>query len=1066
MADDLDTVKGIIVSLLIVEKGTMTISQLEREYRSSEGSGLPYAKFGCADVRQFLNKISDSVSIRHGFNGEELVSAKVSSDVQHINRMVQQQKSSAPKHRVKQTKVCASSQRGRSSRGKPTGRGRNNYHVGTRQPPMTQIAPQQSSAFPRPSASCVLSKDCGSSRPVLLPSPAALPSSGSSAPNGKCSSGDVMTKLHNYLAKAACPFRNAATGSPLSVDAKYSAGSALPDSLTPGIQHEALQKMHMSVPQAHQTWQPVPTTSHQEQPKSDPVCLSSVGQPVSAKKPQFYVPHNSIVDKWKAESNSVSLPAYHEASFSGAFAASHCQAGVRPSLLSHSLMIQPAEKSAMCGSDSSAEQTMYSLLNPSAATYEPQLWKLDQSGTTEHRRDVKADVARKEFVDKQAQAVVALELKNKETSTVDLALRIPDGFSDCVKTLLEEHAHGLEIEALLRMCRDRMDNSTYFMYDRLPIEMVTDVLASVTSVCVVSDCEGKCTVKLLHSSQSERQATPVTLPDDLSDGLMSVLLDYPQGLDVSELLSLYERRFGRHDYINTHGQCTVDFVRNVVITLPHTSLMSHGGGAYTVKLYRENTPEHQVLHFVKPAPLSSADESDTSEDTRAYSVQEVPKSQAFSVVLGEVFSPSEFYILLTENDMVSILDDLMAKLDGFYSTTSADFYTVDRRSVKPGFVCAALYPVNGKPLWHRAVVKSVRAHMVYVSYIDYGTVMPVKVRDIRRLRPDFLELPAQAIKASLADVKPSGSDSWLPEANDRFLQLARLGRCTCSVVSKKEDTFIVKLERSLGSFECSFSDVLINDGLAVSTKENGSKHFVQTWALSGGRTADVITWNAVKYMSGVGISKLFGEQSDVVSEWLAEKGISFLVAVLDKECSPELHYEICYSEGVLTSDSIRLYCLRSVPDILRVLEHPSKTLIHELERLSKSGSVPILPVLVSPNGSDDDCASESSVAFRQTLQTKLEALKKRRAALRLSVYEKPDSSIESDLQFVEKKVASIQKLLDINSASQAEEAEEASKSSDSDFKSHSESSAANCSQSVVSKLQVKLLEALMSSKSK
>ncbi|XP_077518823.1 uncharacterized protein LOC144128905 [Amblyomma americanum] len=1046
MAEDLETVKEIIVALLIAEKGTMTIHRLEQEYKSSEGHGLPYAKFGCADVRQFLNKISDSVSIRHDFSGEEIVSVKVSRDVQHINRMVQQQKPSAAKHKMKQTKVYAPSQRGRSSRGRPAGRGRSSYHVGTRQPPITQIAPQLSRAPQRQSAS-VLPKERGSSSshsallpsPPLLPNPPLLPSSASTPSYGEGPYNEVLSKLHNFLAKSS------------------SAKAALPDSLTQGIKHEVSQEVHMLVPQAQQTLQPVPATSLQEQPNIDSVCQSVAVQPASAKKRQYCAPHNSLVDRWKEESN-VSLPTNYKTSFPGAFTTSHCQAGVRPSLLSHSIMIKPTEEGAVFGSDSSKKKTVYSMLSPSAATYEP------QRGTTEDSLNIKEGVACKEFVDKQMQADVTIALKNKETSTDDLALRIPDAFSDCVKSVLEEHAHGLEIEVLLKMCTERMGSDAYFMRDRLPLEMVGDVLASVSSVGVVSNSQGKCTIKLLDST--EEPCTPATLPDDLSDGLMSVLLDYPHGLDVSELLSLYERRFGRHDYISTYCECTIDFVRNVVIALPHTSLTSHGSEIYTVKLYRKIPPEDQMLHFGRSAPLSSADESDTSEDTSAYSVQTVPKSQTFSVALGEVFNPSEFYILVAENGMLSKLEGLMMKIDKFYSTKPADFYTVDRKSIKPGFVCAALYPINGKPVWHRAVVKGVRAGTIYVSYIDYGTLTAVKLQDIRRLRPDFLELPAQAIKASLAGVKPSDADSWPPEASDRLLQLARKAHCTCSVVSKEDDTFIVKLEQTSGSIKYSFDDVLINDGFAVSTQKNGCDRFVQTWALSGGHTACVITWNAVEYMSGVGISKLFGEENDVVSERLAQKRISFPVSVLDRECYPELHYEICSSEGVLSSDSIRLYCLRNVPDILRVLKHPSETLNHELESLPVSGSLSSLPALVSPNGREDDNGSEGSVAFSQTLQRRLETLKKQRAALRLSAYKNNDSSISSDLEFVEKKVASIQRLLDMNSATQAEEAEEASRSFDSRFKPRSEGSATNSSRSAVDKFQVKLLEALMSSKSK
>uniref|UniRef100_A0A023FSB8 Putative a kinase anchor protein n=1 Tax=Amblyomma cajennense TaxID=34607 RepID=A0A023FSB8_AMBCJ len=540
MAEDLETEKGIIVALLIAEKGTMTVHQLEREYKSSEGRGLPYAKFGCASVREFLNKISDSVSLRRDFSGEEIVSAKVNRDVQHISRMVQQQRPSVAKHKMKQTKVYTSSQRGRSSRGRPTGRGRSSYHVGTWQPLTTQVAPQLSSAPRHPPASSVLPQECGSASstsallpsppllpsPSLLPGPTLLPSPASTPSNGEGPCYE-RSRFYNYLFTEA------------------SAEAALLGSLTQGIKREVSQEARMSVPHAHQTLQPVPTTSPQEQPNTNSVC-----QPASAMKREYCAPHNSLVDRWKEES-SMSLPTNHTTSFPVAFAALHCQAGVRPSLLSHSIMFKPAEKGAVFGSDSSAKKTVYSVLNPSAATYEPQPCNLDQRGTTDDRLDVKEDVACKEFADKQTQAIVTIELKNKETSTGDLAVRTPDAFSNCVKAVLEEHAHGLEIEVLLKMCRDRMGSSAYFMRDRLPLEMVGDILASVSSVGVVCNSEGKCTIKLLDSTEKPR--TPATLPDDLSDGLMSVLFDYPQGLDVSELLSLYERRFGRHDYISTHG---------------------------------------------------------------------------------------------------------------------------------------------------------------------------------------------------------------------------------------------------------------------------------------------------------------------------------------------------------------------------------------------------------------------------------------------------------------------------------------------------------------------------------
>ncbi|KAH6919993.1 hypothetical protein HPB50_029019 [Hyalomma asiaticum] len=147
--------------------------------------------------------------------------------------------------------------------------------------------------------------------------------------------------------------------------------------------------------------------------------------------------------------------------------------------------------------------------------------------------------------------------------------------------------------------------------------------------------------------------------------------------------------------------------------------------------------------------------------------------------------------------------------------------TVNIGDLKPGFVCAALYTSNGQPLWHRAVVKSVQARPVFMFYIDYGTIMSVKVADIKRIRIDFLDLPAEAIEAWLSGVNSKNEKKFTPEPKLRFLQLELVGECNFSVVSQEEDTFVVQLLTSDGNMEHSLSDVLIYEDLARSATSSG-----------------------------------------------------------------------------------------------------------------------------------------------------------------------------------------------------------------------------------------------------
>lgn len=134
--------------------------------------------------------------------------------------------------------------------------------------------------------------------------------------------------------------------------------------------------------------------------------------------------------------------------------------------------------------------------------------------------------------------------------------------------------------------------------------------------------------------------------------------------------------------------------------------------------------------------------------------------------------------------------------------------TVDIGDLKTGFVCAALYMSNGQPLWHR-VVKNIQARQMFMFYIGYGTIISVKVADIKGIRSDSLELPAEAIKAWLSGLKAKNEEKFTPEPKERFLQLVQIGEYKCPVVSKEADTFVVQLLTSDGKIEPSVSDVLI-----------------------------------------------------------------------------------------------------------------------------------------------------------------------------------------------------------------------------------------------------------------
>lgn len=1099
MAEDLEAEKVLISSILIAHKGPMTISEFEKEYKSLECRPVPCQKFGCANVRQFLNKISDTVTVTRSHAGEDVIQARVKQAVQHIDRMVKQQKPSTTKAKVRHV-MHKPPVRGRYvPRGTYRGRGGGRSFGGRDhsatvmpsqkfcEPPDSRTKPPSSPDYHNETASTsITSTDTAQRRGV--------------------------SRLHYSLLRNSSLYNSTTTSYPIHEDTKHHVEVDALNHSPQCVQNEPGLCKPLSVSH-NENYQEV-TNIAQCEHSDDSSGQASGSQSASVQRNISYVSYNSLVQQWTAQNcvtSSMLQPVYPQTLPVQGASIPPGQPILRP-LLCHPF-VAPLEEEVIAYNGEPSEQAMSSRLNPSAAAYEPRSTSIQASAVQDEYEFTQGTVG-PEFADNQTQ--VAPEMMSKGTSTVDLTADIPQGFATRVRSLLEEYPTGLDIEVLMKMCEKIMGSSAYFKQNKHPLEMLPDILSSVSSVCIMPDSGGRFKVMLYKSDQKEKQNDAPALPDDLRCGLLSILLKIPQGLKVSELLDLYERRFGEHHHIKTHGQCTSDFIRNILYALPGTVVKSHGDGTRTIQMLKEDL--QNPIHNVGPSmPLFDADESDSSVVMCAYPVQELPRCWTFSVAIGEVFSPSEFYILITEDGALSRLTDLMTELDAFYSSAPADFYSVSFTNLKPGFVCAALYTNNGQPLWHRAVVQSVRLHEVFVSYIDYGTIMPVKVADIRRLRSDFLELPAQAIRASLAGVKPKNEQVWPSKAKERFLELVQMGECSCSLVSKEQDTFAVELVMSDGNMEYSLSEVLICEDLAVSTmvkEEITAGSSIETWTFSEGHTADVIMWNGGRYMSSMGISKLLGWKDDEVSKRLSKKGISLVGPLLEKKCDPELHLEVSLSDGVFYFDSVQLYHLHNVPDILGILQHPSENLRSELESkvascctlsdqpvfanganesdnwhlsyndessmfLSKITDVSNSQDRVDPSeyvqksrtedvtdsGSSQDM--EDMAAFRRNLEKKLAELKKTRAALRMAAYENPDSVAASDLQFIESKVDSfsqVLKELDLNSTPHG--VEEPSKLSSSNSSNHSNNVTRSTAESVVGKFQDKLMEALKTSKQK
>ena len=76
----------------------------------------------------------------------------------------------------------------------------------------------------------------------------------------------------------------------------------------------------------------------------------------------------------------------------------------------------------------------------------------------------------------------------------------------------------------------------------------------------------------------------------------------------------------------------------------------------------------------------------------------------------------------------------------------------------PSQACVTVFSNDG--YWYRAEVTDLPAHdIAIVKYVDYGNSGQVACGALRRAKPNYLALPAQAIQCRLANLKPAGSVS-------------------------------------------------------------------------------------------------------------------------------------------------------------------------------------------------------------------------------------------------------------------------------------------------------------------
>ncbi|XP_066477339.1 RING finger protein 17 [Tiliqua scincoides] len=185
-----------------------------------------------------------------------------------------------------------------------------------------------------------------------------------------------------------------------------------------------------------------------------------------------------------------------------------------------------------------------------------------------------------------------------------------------------------------------------------------------------------------------------------------------------------------------------------------------------------------------------------------------------SVVVSYINSPGDFYLQLLEQGPEFAV--FLKKVKEVYSNEGGDNLEI-------------VYPIQGQPCiarfeddgeWYRAQVIGLLDHQeVEVKYVDFGNISKINVKDMRKIKDDFLASPAKAIRCKLAYIEPcKGSEEWSSESKDRFEELTRDKCMFCFVAEKSQDNILtVELYESghaLPDQSWSVNSLLVKEDLA------------------------------------------------------------------------------------------------------------------------------------------------------------------------------------------------------------------------------------------------------------
>ncbi|RVE52952.1 hypothetical protein evm_002429 [Chilo suppressalis] len=377
-----------------------------------------------------------------------------------------------------------------------------------------------------------------------------------------------------------------------------------------------------------------------------------------------------------------------------------------------------------------------------------------------------------------------------------------------------------------------------------------------------------------RQTASSTSSTKAAKLEELKNEIMDLISEFPEGVWCTELIRLYRERYRRE----------LDFIRfgftsilSVVAALGPGVVESRDpeGGDWLVRdaRYVPRVPRvpHECPgparvrarsrpHLARPVSCTSPVDPDDAlpgidfdpdvfpsdcmhfmDSIPGASLAGLAAGAMLEVLVGEVYSPSHFWVLRLGERHHAAMEDIMDQMTRYYSHGEGRARALSLGAVRVGHYCSSVYEGD----WHRSlIVRILDSETVKVRHVDYGTVETVRVSALKPLRREWGQLPAQAVRARLAGVRPCGRGRrWPHAASAAFLRAVRDTRLVANLVCQdpQEDIIEVFLINTSTEEDINISNELIRSGHADGRPDSSLRTsecylFPRFEALEGGDT--------------------------------------------------------------------------------------------------------------------------------------------------------------------------------------------------------------------------------------